>query len=213
MSEEENPFLSRVFSPRKRRVLGVALLVIVAAMIWKGVETARNMSGDREIARAPVEKREIVTQSDYARESSAPSLRSDLAPLSIETGSRNAGRSYDEPILRATPVGEEGVTGPNPKWSDAALRLGFSFFAAMVIGSFLRTFVKTMTVVLVVGGVLYWFLVKQGIIQPMLYLDQGFVDASRTWLGEQSRSAIDFMKGELPSTAAAAVGLFLGMRK
>ena len=98
-------------------------------------------------------------------------------------------------------------------WGDAAIRFGGSFMVAMIIGSLLREFVKTMVlVILLLSGVL-WYLHYRGIMEP--FWEDAFHswDHAKDWILVQTRSAKDFLQGYVPSMTSALVGLGFGLKK
>lgn len=107
------------------------------------------------------------------------------------------------------------VSGADPasSWGDASLRLGASFAVAMLLGSLVRTFLRAVLTVLVVGGALLWFLAERQLIEPFWqpYLT-GEIDI-KPWVTSQADSLITLLKGYLPSAGAAITGLGFGLRK
>jgi len=98
-------------------------------------------------------------------------------------------------------------------WGDAAVRLGGCFMVAMVVGSLLRVFVKTMFIFLLVVGGALWFLEHEGVIDPFWHQYMSSWDATREWLVAQTDSVKSLLKGYLPSAGAALVGFGFGLGK
>ncbi len=98
-------------------------------------------------------------------------------------------------------------------WGSTLMLLGLSFGIAMILGSLMKAFVRTVvTLILVVGGTL-WFLQHKGIIEPFWQDYYGVADSTRIWAMAQFESMKPLMKGSLPSAAAAMVGFGFGLRK
>jgi uncharacterized membrane protein (Fun14 family) len=98
-------------------------------------------------------------------------------------------------------------------WGDAAIRFGGSFMVAMIIGSLLRVFVRTMVIALVVAGGLLWFLNDRGMVEP--FWEDAFDSwgHAKDWIVAQTRTGTDFLRGYVPSMTAGLVGLGFGLRK
>lgn len=98
-------------------------------------------------------------------------------------------------------------------WGDAAIRFGGSFMIAMVIGSLLRAFVRTMVIALVVAGGVLWYLNWKGFVEP--FWEDAFDSWSHAkgWMVAQTESTKHFLQGYVPSLSAALVGFGFGLRK
>ena len=98
-------------------------------------------------------------------------------------------------------------------WGSTIMKLGLSFGVAMILGSLVKAFVRTMvTLIVVVGGAL-WFLQHKGLIEPFWQDYSEVADSTRIWGIAQFESMKTLMKGALPSAAAAMMGFALGLRK
>ncbi len=203
MSESEKPPVWRSLSPRKKRLLGISLVIAVIGLVWKA-GSAVTGGGDPQMANnsraaAPAE---IVVDSDYARDTSRSDLVSNL--------STNDGVKSKK--TRAIPIGDS-IKNWKPDWSDATVRLGLSFFVAMVVGSVLRSFVKSMAVISIVLGGAYWYMLSQGMVDPLWEPDKGFFVTAKDWVMDQSEGVKVFLKGYLPSAGAASLGFLFGLAK
>ncbi|MDF1738124.1 MAG: hypothetical protein P1U86_03105 [Verrucomicrobiales bacterium] len=131
----------------------------------------------------------------------------------------------DEPIVTkvewGAPREEEKPLGlkdlahriKNRSWGSAVMELGLSFGIAMILGSLVRAFVRTMiTLIVVVGGAL-WFLQHKGIIEPFWQDYYGVAESTRVWAMAQFESVKTFFKGSLPSAGAAMAGFGFGLKK
>ncbi len=98
-------------------------------------------------------------------------------------------------------------------WGSSLMQLGLCFGVAMVLGTLMRAFVRTMlTLIVVVGGVL-WFLQHRGIIEPFRQDYYDAADSARVWAMAQFESAKSFLKGSLPLAGAAMIGFGFGLKK
>ncbi len=98
-------------------------------------------------------------------------------------------------------------------WGDAAIRFGGSFMVAMIVGSLLRVFMRTMVITLFVAGGVLWFLNSRGMVEP--FWEDAFDSwgHAKDWIVMQTRSVTDFLRGYIPSMTAGLVGLGFGLRK
>lgn len=98
-------------------------------------------------------------------------------------------------------------------WGDAAIRFGGSFMAAMVIGSLLRMFVKTMAVALIASAVVLAVLYHQGMVDPFWRDALDSPGQARDWIVTQTESVAAFVKGYVPSMTSALLGLGFGLKR
>lgn len=98
-------------------------------------------------------------------------------------------------------------------WGRTLMQLALSFGIAMILGSLLRAFVRTMVTSLVVVGGSLWFLQHRGIIEPFWQDYYGVADSTRVWAMAQFESIKTFLKGSLPSAAVAMAGVGYGLKK
>lgn len=131
----------------------------------------------------------------------------------------------DEPILTdakwgtpRNPAESRGVQElthriKSRSWGSTLMQLGLSFGIAMILGSLVKAFLRTMiTLIVVVGGAL-WFLQYKGIIEPFWQDYYGVADSTRVWAMAQFESIKTFLKGSLPSAGAAMIGFGFGLKK
>ncbi len=178
----------RFFTGGKLRLLGGSLALAVLGFFLQGGGDQAALPGDNRADG-------ITTLSDYARDS-----------LENQKGWQgSSGSSIQRKI--------EEIGRKHPTWGNAAMRLGMSFFIAMVIASLLKAFVKTMVIVLVIVGGSLFFMEQRGMIEPFWDHQMGFLIAAKDWMIAQTDSVVGFLKGYLPSSGAAATGFFVGLRK
>ena len=98
-------------------------------------------------------------------------------------------------------------------WGDAAVRFGMSFGIAMIAGSLLRVFFKTMLTVFLVAGLTLFLLHSQGLIDP--FWEDYFRAAGEAseWAAAHRSSVQNFLSGYVPSVGAALIGFGFGLRK
>ena len=98
-------------------------------------------------------------------------------------------------------------------WGAAATRLGLSFGIAMIVGSLLRAFLRSMLTVIVVTGIVLFLLYNQGIIDPFWKDYDAAANEAKVWAMEQKNSVQRFLQGYVPSAGAALIGFGFGLRK
>lgn len=174
----------KLFTGGKLRLLGGSFALAVLGFFLQG-------GGDQAAFPVENQKGEIISISEYAQDSRD---RPRMPDSSIQGKIEEIGRRH-------------------PTWGNAAMRLGMSFFVAMVIASLLKAFVKTMLVVLVMVGGSLFFMEQRGMIEPFWDHQMGFLIAAKDWMAAQTDSIVGFLKGYLPSSGAAAAGFFMGLRR
>jgi len=199
MNESAKRPLWRNISSRKKRLLGISLAIAVIGIAWKGVSLMVGPSPQE----AP--RNEVAYDTDYARDTSRSDLVSNLSTNDCKPGLFSKKTEQNSPF-------NDGSKW-NPDWSDATVRLGLSFFVAMVVGSVLRSFVKSMAVITIVLGGAYWYMLSQGMVEPLWEPDKGFFVTAKDWVVVQSESVKGFLKGYLPSAGAASLGFLFGLAK
>lgn len=108
----------------------------------------------------------------------------------------------------ASEAGEE-----SGRTRSAAFRLGFSFAAAFAAAYAMRKFFNFTLASLGMFLAVLFGLQFAGIIEVKWVAFQGDYDGAADWLKSQFDSFQSFIKGALPSSAAAATGLFAGWRR
>lgn len=95
-------------------------------------------------------------------------------------------------------------------WGDAAIRFGGSFMVAMIIGSLLRAFVRTMVIALLVAGGVLWYLDSKDLVEP--FWEDAFHswDHAKGWILAQTDSVKQFLQGYVPSMTSALLGFGFG---
>lgn len=172
------------FSGGQWRLLGGSLALALLGLFWQVVDHQKTGT-----------TREIITESDYARESHQSRA---VRPW---TSDKPAQKRAENPPARV------------PSWGNAAMRLGICLFVGMMLASLLKMFIKTMVMfLLLVGGALL-FMEHRGLIEPFWDHDIGFLISAKDWLAGQTETVTAFLKGYLPSTGAATTGFFLGLRR
>ncbi|HRQ89209.1 MAG TPA: hypothetical protein PLA50_10440 [Bacteroidia bacterium] len=97
-------------------------------------------------------------------------------------------------------------------WEGVAVSLGTSFIVAMVVGSVLRTALRTGLLILFVGGVVVWFLDHRGYVDLW---DEYYATARQggDWISAQYAAVRAFLMEHLPSAGAALVGFGFGLKR
>ncbi len=131
---------------------------------------------------------------------------------SMATGyAEGAVREDTRAIARPEPVKRQWT--PEFTWGAATTRLGLSFAAGFVAALVIRWFIRTaLTIAALVAGAVA-ILVHYGVIEPFWGEDFELVRDIGHWLEVQTRSLAVLIKSYLPSGAASAAGIFLGLRK
>lgn len=97
-------------------------------------------------------------------------------------------------------------------WEGVAVSLGTSFIVAMVVGSVLRTALRTGLLILFVGGAVVWFLDYRGHVDLW---DEYYATARQggDWISGQYAAVRAFLMEHLPSAGAALVGFGFGLKR
>lgn len=107
----------------------------------------------------------------------------------------------------------QGIEKAVGTWGDAVVRFGIGFAIAMVVGSLLRVFLKTMVTVLLVTAaamaILYW----QGWIDPFWESWIPRIGEAKAWLTVQTQSISHFFKGHIPSMTSVLLGFAVGLKR
>lgn len=98
-------------------------------------------------------------------------------------------------------------------YSPAIFRLGFAFFVGFALGYALKTFMKI--VIIIAGVLLFTLLGLEHMEWIVVNWDEvrGGYDSAAGWAQGQFSSFGDFVKGAVPSTAAAIGGLAVALKK
>lgn len=149
----------------------------------------------------------VVTVAGYALKSTDW-----LSTSRSHSSSANEGRvvssDWRENSKKRIAVEEKGRS-----WGDAAVRLGMSFGVAMIAGSLLRVFLRTMVTLFVITGVGLFLLYHYGMIEPFWQDYSEAAGEARNWAAAQKDSVQQFLKGYVPSAGAALIGFGFGLRK
>lgn len=178
--------ITGLFAGGKLRMLIMAGLVTIGGFVFQGNS-------------APEPKQSAESQ-----------MIEDSASMNwLERGPRQTQTSPKEPLKLQDAISKLRERS----WGDAAITLGLSFGIAMIVGTLLRAFVRTMITVLivVVGGL--WTLQHLGYIDPFWNDYADSFASLQTWGKAQFDSLVTFMKGSLPSGAATLIGFGYGLRK
>lgn len=181
--------IMNIFSGKKQHLIGGSLILALIGFFWQG-------ESDQPAAHREDQVREITTVSEYARGYS----RSEPV-VSGKTGASGIQRQVED------------LARKHPTWGNAAMRLGMSFFVAMMIALLLKAFIRTMLTVVVVVGVALFFMEQRGMIEPFWDHQMGFLMTAKDWMASQTETIVGFLKGSLPSTGAASAGFFVGLRR
>lgn len=98
-------------------------------------------------------------------------------------------------------------------WGDAAIRFGGSFMVAMIVGSLMREFVRTMLIALLVAGMVFWYLDRKEIVEPFWEDAFDSWEHAKGWIVAQTESVKHFLQGYVPSLSAALLGFCFGLKK
>jgi uncharacterized membrane protein (Fun14 family) len=102
---------------------------------------------------------------------------------------------------------------PEFTWGGATTRLGLSFAIGFLFALAIRWFIRTaLTIAALVAGAAA-LLVHYGVIEPFWGEDFELVKDLGRWLAAQTDTVTTLVKSYLPSGAASATGIFLGLRK
>lgn len=124
------------------------------------------------------------------------------------TESRVVSSNWRENSRKKIEVEERGRT-----WGDAAVRFGLSFGIAMIAGSLLRVFLKTMITLFVIAAVVLFLLYHQGLVEPFWQDYPAAAGDAKDWAVAHKESVQQFLKGYVPSAGAALIGFGFGLRK
>lgn len=167
------------------------LLLTMFGVVWHG--------GERGVFKQKKDiygEREFVTESEYAQNGKVDRIALPTAQYSAEE-----------------PARERIANFKLPSWGNTAIQLGFSFLVAMVVGALLRAFIRTMLAILLVVGAFMFFFESRGIIEPFWGHGHNVVNGTKDWVGGQTSSAKSLLQVSLPSSIAATIGFFFGLRK
>lgn len=149
----------------------------------------------------------VVTMGGYFLKTSNLLSTNHSRPSSTESG-RVVSSNWRENSRKKIEVEERGRT-----WGDAAVRFGLSFGIAMIAGSLLRVFLKTMITLFVIAAVVLFLLYHQGLVEPFWQDYPAAAGDAKDWAVAHKESVQQFLKGYVPSAGAALIGFGFGLRK
>jgi uncharacterized membrane protein (Fun14 family) len=112
----------------------------------------------------------------------------------------------------ATPLSAE-EPGFAVRVSPKVMRVGVSVIVGFVIGFLFRMFVKTMLLVTLVIGGIFFALTYFNVVNVDLTAAQQTYDSAREWLTDQATRLKDVVLAHLPSSASGGLGVFIGFRR
>jgi uncharacterized membrane protein (Fun14 family) len=135
---------------------------------------------------------------------------------SVPQGSSNFLRSTD-PARRADAAPDVAGTEPEQGFvlriSPKVMRVGVSLLVGFIVGFLFRMFVKTMLLVTLVIGGIFFALTYFNVVNVDLTSAQQTYDGAREWLTDQATRLKDVVLAHLPSSASGGVGAFIGFRR
>ena len=118
-------------------------------------------------------------------------------------------RSDAAPGAAATEQEQGFVLRISPK----VMRVGVSLLVGFIVGFLFRMFVKTMLLVTLVIGGIFFALTYFNVVNVDLTSAQQTYDGAREWLTDQATRLKDVVLAHLPSSASGGVGVFIGFRR
>ena len=139
---------------------------------------------------------------------------SDWPSLPSLPGGEGETRS-DDPTSEQTSeaAGTEASDDEQALWPAALFRLGFGFFAGFCMGYALRTFFRISFVAIGLLLLMLFGLQYAGLIDVDWSAMESVFDNTVAWLRTNLAGFREFVTGQLPSTAAAIGGVFIGFKK
>lgn len=110
-------------------------------------------------------------------------------------------------------AGTEASDDEQALWPAAMFRLGFGFFAGFCMGYALRTFFRISFVAIGLLLLMLFGLQYAGLIDVDWSAMESVFDNTVAWLRTNLSGFREFVTGQLPSTAAAIGGVFIGFKK
>ena len=105
------------------------------------------------------------------------------------------------------------VAGTVDPWGDTAVRLGTCFIVAILFGSLMRVFFKTMVTFSIATIAALIVLDYKGIIDPAWSGYFSSIPAMKAELMAQTESFRGFVKGQFPPVASAFLGFGFGLKR
>lgn len=97
-------------------------------------------------------------------------------------------------------------------WSQRSVELGASFMVAMLVASVLRAALKTGIALIVLAGIVIWFLESRGYVSLWDEYYQTMQEGG-AWVTSRTEGILAVLKAHLPSSFAAAAGFGFGLRR
>jgi uncharacterized membrane protein (Fun14 family) len=137
------------------------------------------------------------------------------APQVDRSGTNGSGVPGGASALVEARAAPDGGVEPEPRTIDTAapaiFRFGLSFLAGFALGFVLKKFIK---ISLLVGAVLaaaIWGLQASGLFTLPWDQIHTHISDSLSWMKGQAEGFKEFITGYLPSSMAAAAGVFIGL--
>ena len=108
---------------------------------------------------------------------------------------------------------DDGEPEEGSIWSPFIFRMGFSFFVGFCIAYAVRTFFKITMLVAGVVLLAIFGLQYAGVVDVDWQAMKGHFDNISGWLLDQVSSFRGFISGMLPSSAAGAAGMVIGLKR
>lgn len=145
--------------------------------------------------------------------STRPSVGTSSAATTPAPDGMVSGFSSSDPTVLGASQGPAAEPRLIDKASPAVARFGGCFVVGFCIAYAFKKFIKVTAVVAGVVLIAIFAMKKAGIIDLDWAMMEGTVTRSVAWLRGEAGAMKDFVTGYLPSTASAAAGMFVGMRK
>ena len=113
----------------------------------------------------------------------------------------------------SAPVAAAEEPGFAVRISPKVMRIGVSVIIGFMIGFLFRMFVKTMLLVTLVIGGIFFALTYFNVVNVDLTAAQHTYDNAREWLTDQATRLKDVVVAHLPSSASGGLGAFIGFRR
>ena len=186
----------------KKILIGLSL---VLALVGAGAQIANEQSRRENIK---VAESETVRETPAETSTKTPAGTSGLLP----SGQRQTTAANDD-----QPSAQPEAIVPAPsalqRYAPQLMRIGASFFVALILGTFFRMFLKMAAIVSVCAAGLFFALTYFNLVD----LD---ADGVRTqyesfagWASEQAGQFKNFVFAALPSSTSAAAGFFVGFKR
>jgi uncharacterized membrane protein (Fun14 family) len=97
--------------------------------------------------------------------------------------------------------------------SPTVMRIGLSLVVGFVVGFLFRMFVKTMLLVTLVIGGIFFALTYFNVVNVDFSAAEHTYASARDWLTDQATRLKDVVLAHVPSSASGGVGAFIGFRR